>query len=472
MKSFIKLYLVPLMVLTCIFSSCTKDEVTSLSLSDQSLSLKLGQSDSLDVIVGYSGDVNKQPVSVSVSDSKIASAQLGVSQDETKNTSSSFQKNIVITALSTGTTTVNVQVGSKSISLTVTVTQTTITVSNVDLINYGPVFDEVDNNFMIIQMVPNTFTYNATSQKYVGTGKVPIIYCFVPMTQSNLATGDYSISSGYEANTFIPGEYYEYNGETNIWGSYIIDVEKTGTTYELVTGGSYTVSKSGDTYIIEGDLITESAEVIHFNYSGTISVTDESETPTELTPSLTHGYLYYFGDAYGTGTSSNFIAQMASESEVFGDDSLTGSVLQLELNTDKTVKDSLSSGTYNMVSELTSATLVAYTLVPGYVDDNGNYWGSWYYTTDQTRKITSGNAIISRSGTSYNIAYTLYDRIGSKISGVYTAPLTYVNETSSSSVKAQKAKVAQSVRAGSRTANSGRVMKIPVSKVVSRFQNN
>lgn len=471
MKSFLKMYLVPLVVLACVFSSCTKDEVTSLSLSNQSMALKLGQSDSLNVIVGYSGDMSKQPVSVSVSDSKIASAQLAVSQDESKNTSSSFRKNIVVTALSTGNTTVNVQVGAKTITLSVAVTQTTLKISAVELTKFGPIFDAVDNNFMIMQLVPNTFTYNAVTQKYVGTGKVPIIYFLVPSNQGNLVAGDYIMDSSHEANTFIPGEYYQSNGETDIWGSYLLDVNETGVTSELITGGSYSVSTTGDNFVIEGDLITETKEVVHFNYSGTIKVTDKTQSPEDIAPVLTHGKLYYLGDAYGTGVSNNFIAQMATASEVFGDASLTGDVLQLELNGEKAVKDSLKTGTYNMISEISKTTMVAYTLVPGYVDDQGDYWGTWYYTSGANYKIISGNIILTRSGAGYNIIYTLYDRFGSKISGVYAASLEYINATSSSGVKAQKAKATRSVAAAPENESAMAKVKIPVSKVLNRFQH-
>ncbi|MFT3751765.1 MAG: hypothetical protein QM800_02440 [Paludibacter sp.] len=147
--------------LIILLSSCVNNEVTSISLSKQDLDMKLGQSDSLNVEVGFTGDINKQPVTLSVADSKIASVALGVSQDESKTTSTKFTKNIVIKALSTGSTTATIQVGSKTTKLNITVTQTSIIFNHIKVINYGPVFYDfydINNNYYSVEIASGTAT--------------------------------------------------------------------------------------------------------------------------------------------------------------------------------------------------------------------------------------------------------------------------------------------------------------------------
>jgi hypothetical protein len=67
----------------------------------------------------------------------------------------------------------------------------------------------------------------------------------------------------------------------------------------------------------------------------------------------------------------------------------------------------------------------------GCYTSNGDDWGSWYYG-EKNKKLKTGNIVVRKTGNQYIINYQLFDRVGSKISGVYTGTLDYYKGTASS----------------------------------------
>ena len=196
------------------------------------------------------------------------------------------------------------------------------------------------------------------------------------------------------------------------------------TVKESAIAGTSTATTTKKTVIVSG-VSPGTATITVLAGGKTITCTI---TVDDIFPTLSQGELDYWGDVYTSTTSNNFTLYFASS----GIDLTTlkgiGEILVVELNTPLTVTDSIPTGTYDMITDLTTANLLPNTLVPAYVDDSNNQWGCWYYGS-VTSPITLGNIVISKVGANYTIVYELYDYLGAKISGTYTGALTYVDTT-------------------------------------------
>jgi len=427
-----------MLILVFTLSSCAKNEVTNITLSKSTIAINVGQSDSLVTTITLSGDMTKQPVTWTAGNSEIISVKEGVSPDASEKTES-ISKTIVVTALSAGTTTLTIKAGEKTAICQISVNQTNYNFNKTLTSNWGDYY-ETGNNSFDMYLLENSLSFN-DSGLIVGTGTFLYLDFSVPITQNTIVSADFTPSVAGDVNTFFPGEVYE----NNIYGTRIVTIYNDSATIDLVKDGHYSITYSGDNFLIEGDLITQTNEVVHFSYTGTVSVADKREVPVELTPAFTQGRLYYFGDAYNSGTASNFVAYLATKDVNFADSIINGEVLMLELNAPLTVTDSLPNGTYNMMPDLTIANIIPSTLVPGYVTSSREQWGCWYFG-ETTKKVKTGNIVVSKTDSLYTINYQLFDRFGSKISGTYNGALEYYNGTASSGVAAKVRKSTNKTR--------------------------
>lgn len=435
MKSITKLNFIILLIAATFLFSCQKNEVTNISLNKSAITINVGQSDSIIASISISGEISKQPITWNVADPKVLSLKEGVSQDNSKSSGSTVSKTIVLTALTTGTTDITIQAGSKSIICQVTVNQSSYTFKKVLASNYGDYYDIGTNNFTI-NLLENGLNIDSTGLSGIGT--LLHLELNVPISQNTIEEGTFNSSNNGEINTFFPGEYVVYQGDTLPIGSFTETVTQKEThkeiTITLITGGSYKITASGSSFIIEGNLTTSTEEIIHFYYTGAISLIDKKNV-VQIYPTLTKGELDYYGDFYNSKLSNNFTVNLFSETVNPTDTVLNGDLLQLEINTPLTATDSIPTGTYNMMSDFLTANLLPYTLVPAFTNSNGNNWGAWFYRNSATestaKKIKDGNITVSRQGNQYTINYELYDRFGSKVSGKFKGPLTYYNRKSS-----------------------------------------
>ncbi|HEY6913571.1 MAG TPA: hypothetical protein VI413_02760 [Paludibacter sp.] len=432
MKQLIKISSFFTLIALFTLTSCGKNEVTNISLNKSAIAINVGQSDSVITTITITGDMNQQPVTWTAGDSKIISVEEGVSKDAS-NKSESLSKTIVVTGLAAGQTTLTIKAGEKTAVCQISVNQTNYNFNKTLTSNWGDYY-ETGNNSFDMYLLENSLSID-TSGNISGTGTFLYIDFSVPITQNAMIAGDFTSSYNGEINTFFPGEVYE----NNIYGTRIVTVYNDSAVITLVKDGHYSITYAGDNFMIEGDLITETNEIVHFSYNGIMPVADRREVPVELSPAFTQGRLYYFGDAYNSGTANNFVAYLATKDVNFSDSIINGEVLVLELNAALTATDALPNATYNMMPELTTENLIPATLVPGYLTTDGDKWGCWYFG-ETTKKIKTGNAVISKSGDQYTINYQLFDRFGSKISGTYTGALTYYNATASSGIAAAKIK--------------------------------
>ena len=406
--------------------SCETNEVTKISLSKSTLSLKVGQSDSIQTVISISGDIDGFPVSWSIDNPELISMEeLGTELNSTGN-KNDLSKKVIVTALKAGTTKLVIKVGEKSMSCDIKITQTAFAFNKAITSNWGDYYEFGTNNFDML-LLEKTLSLNSEG-KLEGSGNYLYLEFNVPITQNSITEGNFILSTTGDVNTFFPGEIVELNGQTYLAGSKVVSKSGTKSTERLIKDGTFSIVSDGIQYVVEGDLITEDDEIFHFKYQGVLDVVDNREEPVELNPKFTHGRLYYFGDAYNSKKTNNFVAYLATETVNFDSTSLEGEILMLEFNTAITVTDTIPSGTYNMMAQLDLESLIPFSLIFGYTTEDGDEYGSWYYG-ETAKKLKTGNINVSKLGNVYTINYELYDRIGSKIWGTYTAPLQYVDGT-------------------------------------------
>jgi len=408
-------------------ASCAKDGVTKITLSEISKTLDVGETDTLVAEVSSKGDVNEM-IEWTSSNANVVTVTDGI-----------------ITGIAKGNAIITAQFGDKTATCQITVAQgiPNIQFENATASFWGDYYGTNTNDLDLL-LYENSLKIDDTGN-ITGTGSYLYIDYSLALGDSTLKVGTYKVGETGVAFTFYPGEIITTESGNSISKTHLLTIRTDADVAYLIKDGFYNVTKNGDNYIISGDLTSENNELIHFSYEGPIKVTDKT---AGITPVLTKGDLWYWGAAYTGAASNNFTVYLGSDA--INMDSLTGDgeILVLELNTPLTVTNNLPDGTYEMIAELTLENMLPNTLVMGYETTEGNQWGCWYYG-NTTNALIKGKAIVTKSGTQYTIAYTLYDESGTKVTGTYTGILRYTDGTvnqSVSSIRLKKSKAANRFR--------------------------
>ncbi|NDP21786.1 MAG: hypothetical protein GZ091_12005 [Paludibacter sp.] len=464
MKQLTKKGLIFSLIAMFTLASCVTNEVTNLKLSKTSIALNVGQSDSLIATVTLTGDISKQPINWISSNNDIVTIKESTEQNASRtNSKASSTKTIVFTALKSGTTTITLQAGDKTASCEISVNQTSYSFNQAYTSNWGDYY-ETGNNSFDMYLLENSLSLN-DSGRIMGNGTFLYLDFNVAITQNSINEGDFILTNSGAVNTFFPGETIDNQGQLFDIGTRLITLNGTNPITSFIKEGRYSITSKGENFLIEGDLTTEDNEVVHFSYEGLVPVTDQREVPVEISPLFTKGELVYYGEAYKSAPSHNFVAYLATEGVNFEDSVLNGEILMLEFNTPLSVTDSIPNGTYNMITKYTGpADLIPSTLVPGFTTTDGNNWGCWYYG-ETTKRLTDGNIIVNKTGDQYSINYTLFDKIGSKIYGTFTGQLKYIDGTAPAPSSVSAARVKSNKQSKSISNISRKVMKIKPLKV-------
>lgn len=443
MKKLFSTYLSFSILVIIVLSSCEKNEISRISFNRDTFALHVGLSDTLISTLNFTGSVSDFPVVWEVKDPTVISIkeEASTETDNPSGKAGSFTKKLVITALKAGNTTLTIRSGSKHHDCQVTVDQQVFNMTGAYASNWGDYFDTGTNNFDMY-LLEHTLALN-DSGTVQGNGSLLYLDFYLPLAQNNLSSAEFTLSDKGEKNTFFPGKEYEKEGKRYITGTRLITVKNEEASIFLIKDGSFTITKAGNQFEIRGEFILEDNEVIVFNYSGLINEQDKREKPVEINPVFTKGLLAYYGDAYESNATHNFVVYLGSESIDFSAEKWDGDVLMLEFNTDISVTDHIPNGTYRMMKELTYAELKPFSLVFGYVNKEDKEWGTWYYgkSGEQTKKIKTGSMDVTKSGDSYTIGYELYDRFGSKVWGTYTGSLSYLDQTKGNEAASAPAKI-------------------------------
>ncbi len=160
--------------------------------------------------------------------------------------------------------------------------------------------------------------------------------------------------------------------------------------------------------------------------SCTVTVDDK------ITPLMTQGELWYFGDAYDTGLSNNFVVYLGSAGINMADFSGEGQVMYLEFNTGLNSITNIPAGTYIMVDAYPELFLPS-TLVTGFEYD-GYLYGTWYFGNTTNSAIGGAAVVTQTSNNNYSILYDFIDEYGNSIKGTFNGTLAYFDGTASQGV--------------------------------------
>jgi hypothetical protein len=175
--------------------------------------------------------------------------------------------------------------------------------------------------------------------------------------------------------------------------------------------------------------------------SGTKSANCVVTVDDKILPAFTQGELDYFGDAYSTKISNNFVIYLASSGIDMSTFQGNGELMSIELNTSLSDSMSIPVGTYDMMTDYTKITnYIPLSLVPANIDSNNYPLGCWYFGIFSD-PISLGNIVVSKVNAIYTITYEFYDDYGVKISGNYNGTLSYLDATKSSAVKSAKSRM-------------------------------
>jgi hypothetical protein len=424
-------YLYLILLGTIILSSCETEGVSRISFDNDSFALRVGQSDTLVSTISFTGDIGKFPVEWAVQDPTVISIVETTNDTHSKTSGlSSVTKSVIITALKAGSTALTINTGGKTHSCQVTVTQQSLTFNQAFASNWGDYYDTGTNNFYL------TLLESTINQNFEGNGNILYLDIFLPLSYTNITTGDFEISEEGEIYTFLYPGYYLADEGPSIGGAYLEIKNGEDSQYEFFQGGSFSINKQGNNFEIVGELLLYNNEIITFSYNGIVNESDRRSDPININPDFTTGTLEYYGDAYNTGNTNNFALYLQTDNIDSNNTTMSVSTLMLEFNTDKTVKDYIPEGEYKMM--MISDELKPFSMVFGYwYSDEENYYrfGSWFFG-ESILKLNAGKLTVLKNEDIYTINYEFYDRIGSKVWGTYNGPLTYIDGTQEVSANA------------------------------------
>jgi hypothetical protein len=427
-----------IVLLTVIFASCETSEVTKMSFDKTTISINLGQQDTLTAKITYTGDISAIPLEIVNSDLTVVEVKELNSSAMSEGGSTMVERTYTLKSLKAGTATLTLKAGKMELKCQVTIEQKKLVFQKATANNYGDYYDTESNNFELLLM-ENGLSFN-TEGKIQGTGYMLYMDMFGALTQNTFGDGEYFPAEDGRAISYLKGELFENeDGEEDSFGSRIYKFTTKETEEYMISEGSLKVLTVGGITRITADFITLDGELINVSFEGMIDNQDKRDEPEDLKPALNAGLLYYLSDTYKSNAVNTYIAYLGNEIEYRSDSIIIkGDNIFIELNTALTAKDSIPSGTYNVIKSnqfsdpLVITDLIPGSIVPGYTSTSGSNWGTWFYG-EQTKQIKSGNMRVKRDGKKYQFQYEFFDRFGTRVSGVYNDTLRYIDGTKSSS---------------------------------------
>src|SRR5690554_5893065 len=167
------IYKIALLILTTvfIFSSCEKDEITSIAFDKGSLDIKVGMSDTLTSTIQFTGDMAEFPVEwLTDKNGVFEFTEIEDTQGESSSSKHTLTKKIIVTALKAGSSSITISTGGKTHSCTVTVSQQTFTFTK-SLTGYWGDWYDIDHNRFDMYLMENSFHINS-QEKIEGTGNL------------------------------------------------------------------------------------------------------------------------------------------------------------------------------------------------------------------------------------------------------------------------------------------------------------
>lgn len=254
MRTTIKINLLISIIAILAFTACTENEVNNVSISKNSLTLNIGQIDSLFADTDYSGNIVPSIVWT------------------TDNNAVVTVKNGEIEALKKGTATIKATAGDKSATCTVTVDDKIAPLmTQGELWYYGDGYGiEISNNFVVYL---GSAGINMTD--FSGEGQVMYLEFNTGLNSiTNLPSGSYTIVDAnpdlFTPSTMVSG--FEY--DSYLYGTWYFG----NTTNSVIAGSANVTQNAGNKYIIQYDLIDQYGNNIKGTFNGTLAYFDGTQS--------------------------------------------------------------------------------------------------------------------------------------------------------------------------------------------------
>ncbi len=254
MRTTIKINLLISIIAILAFTACTENEVNKVSISKNSLTLNIGQIDSLFADTDYSGNIVPSIVWT------------------TDNNAVVTVKNGEIEALKKGTATIKATAGDKSATCTVTVDDKIAPLmTQGELWYYGDGYGiEISNNFVVYL---GSAGINMTD--FSGEGQVMYLEFNTGLgSVTNLPSGTYTIVDAnpdlFTPSTMVSG--FEY--DSYLYGTWYFG----NTTNSVIAGSANVTQNAGNKYIIQYDLIDQYGNNIKGTFNGTLAYFDGTQS--------------------------------------------------------------------------------------------------------------------------------------------------------------------------------------------------
>ena len=254
MKNIIKINLSIAIIAILTFSACTENEVNNVSISKNTLTLNIGQTDSLFADTDYSGNI--VPSIVWTSDNN---AVVTVKDGE-------------IEALKKGTAVIKATAGDKSATCTITVDdKIEPLMTQGELWYYGDGYGiEISNNFVVYL---GSEGINMTD--FSGEGQVMYLEFNTGLgSVTNLPSGTYTIVDAnpdlFTPSTMVSG--FEYDGY--LYGTWYFG----NTTNSVIAGSAVVTQNTGNKYAIQYDFIDQYGNNIKGTFNGTLDYYDGTQS--------------------------------------------------------------------------------------------------------------------------------------------------------------------------------------------------
>lgn len=259
---------------------------------------------------------------------------------------------------------------------------------------------------------------------------------FDDVASAEVPAGTYTVSADYAEGTFAPFLVAHTPAMDLVNGTYLEKMsEGAGLFYDfsygMVTGGTVTVSRSGDDYTFEFDFTTANGHAVKGSYTGPMPLKNDSKASSTLTEDyeldlsgVASGTLDYLGDAFGNGTGAWNLTLMTKAEGTDG--------LIVTLASETASAAGPDNGNYTI-----DESLGAMTCRPGRLEGTTIYPTSFvggFNASGEASKFAparAGSIYLMKSGDQYTVYFEFYDDADPSHSfyGDWTGPITITDKS-------------------------------------------
>ena len=290
----------------------------------------------------------------------------------------------------------------------------------------GDIYNNETGNLWI-NFISTNLKWSNEEEDYVGNGDLVCIDFNTELASNpdfaTLADGTYTVSEDPDKFTINPmGESYvtKYVGKdfTDYW----------------ITGGSVTVSHSGNNIIIKGEFELNYYEPYEFEYVGPVSIINRTleGQMSNLTSNVnisnfTQGLAMGLGETF-TESSDYCIVVLAGKDYDLENNYGNSPSLALGLNITPGSK-SIPTGTYTIIDAYDADDYDSFTCLSGVFQPTyGGYFGAWYFSTLEgiEASMQTGTIEVTNNGDSnYTFKFDMKDGYGHSVTGQYSGKINF-----------------------------------------------